>query len=70
MPTPCSAIVAAPGMGAYNVTKAAVVALSETLGAEAARDGVGVTVLLPGFYALGVAGGEHACDPQTRDGRA
>jgi len=52
MPTPCSAIAAAPGMGAYNVTKAAVIALSETLAAEAARDGVGVTVLLPGFYAL------------------
>ena len=37
-------------MGAYNVTKAGVVALSETLAAEAARDGVGVTVLLPGFF--------------------
>src|SRR5207244_10707237 len=50
MPTPCSAIAAVPGMGAYNVTKAGVVALSETLAAEAARDGVGVTVLLPGFF--------------------
>lgn len=40
----------APSMGAYNVTKAAVVALSETLAAEAARDGVGVTALCPGFF--------------------
>ena len=40
----------APSMGAYNVTKAAVVALSETLAAEAARDEVGVTVLCPGFF--------------------
>ena len=39
-----------PGMGAYNVTKAAVVALSETLAAEAAGDGVGVTALCPGFF--------------------
>ena len=45
-----AAIAAAPGMGAYNVTKAGVVALSETLAAETARDGVGVTVLLPGFF--------------------
>ncbi len=40
----------APSMGAYNVTKAAVVALSETLAAEAARDGLGVTALCPGFF--------------------
>ena len=41
---------AAPSMGAYNVTKAAVVALSETLAAEAWGDGVGVTALCPGFF--------------------
>jgi NAD(P)-dependent dehydrogenase (short-subunit alcohol dehydrogenase family) len=40
----------APNMGPYNVTKSAVVALSETLAAEAAGDGVGVTVLCPGFF--------------------
>ncbi len=40
----------APTMGAYNATKAAVVSLSETLAAEAAADGVGVTVLCPGFF--------------------
>jgi short-subunit dehydrogenase len=40
----------APSMGAYNVTKAAVVALSETLAAEASGDGVGVTALCPGFF--------------------
>jgi NAD(P)-dependent dehydrogenase (short-subunit alcohol dehydrogenase family) len=40
----------APSMGAYNVTKSGVVALSETLAAEAARDGVGVTALCPGFF--------------------
>jgi NAD(P)-dependent dehydrogenase (short-subunit alcohol dehydrogenase family) len=45
-----AAIGCAPGMGAYNVSKAGVVALSETLAAEAARDGVGVTVLCPSFF--------------------
>ena len=39
-----------PAMAPYNATKAAVVALSETLAAEAAVDGVGVTVLCPGFF--------------------
>lgn len=40
----------APGMGPYNVTKSAVVALSETLLAEVAGDGVGVTALCPSFF--------------------
>lgn len=40
---------AAPRMSAYNVTKAGVLALSETLAAELAGSGVGVTVLCPTF---------------------
>jgi short-subunit dehydrogenase len=36
-------------MGGYNVSKAAVVSLSETLYAELLHRGVGVTVLCPGF---------------------
>jgi NAD(P)-dependent dehydrogenase (short-subunit alcohol dehydrogenase family) len=43
-------LVSAPGLAPYNVTKAGVVALSETLAAEVAGDGVGVTVLCPGFF--------------------
>jgi short-subunit dehydrogenase len=39
-----------PGMAPYNVTKAGVVALSETLAAEVMRDGVTVTVLCPSFF--------------------
>lgn len=39
-----------PQMGPYNMTKAAVVALSETLYAELAGDGVGVSVLCPSFF--------------------
>lgn len=43
-------MIAMPMMGPYNVTKAAVVALSETLYAELADDGVGVSVLCPSFF--------------------
>jgi NAD(P)-dependent dehydrogenase (short-subunit alcohol dehydrogenase family) len=43
-------IACAPGMASYNVTKAGVIALSETLRAEVAADGVRVTVLCPGFF--------------------
>lgn len=40
---------AAPGMAAYNVSKAGVLSLSETLAAELAGTGVAVTVLCPTF---------------------
>jgi NAD(P)-dependent dehydrogenase (short-subunit alcohol dehydrogenase family) len=40
---------AAPGMAAYNVSKAAVLSLSETLAAELSGSGVHVTVLCPTF---------------------
>ncbi len=40
---------AAPRMGAYNVSKAGVLALSETLSAELSGTGVAVTVLCPTF---------------------
>jgi NAD(P)-dependent dehydrogenase (short-subunit alcohol dehydrogenase family) len=39
-----------PEMGPYNVTKAGVVALSETLCAELAPHGISVTVLCPTFF--------------------
>ena len=45
-----AAIASAPRTAAYNVSKAAVVALSETLAAEAGKDGVGVTVVCPSFF--------------------
>ncbi|MCE5288744.1 MAG: SDR family NAD(P)-dependent oxidoreductase, partial [Nocardiaceae bacterium] len=46
---------AAPGMGAYNVSKAAVMSLSETLAAELAGSGVNVSVLCPTFVKTNVA---------------
>ncbi len=41
---------AAPQMAAYNATKAAVIALSETLVSELAGTGIQVTVAMPGFF--------------------
>lgn len=46
---------AAPVMAPYNVSKAAVVSLSETLAAELAGSGVAVTVLCPTFVKTNVA---------------
>lgn len=43
-------IIAAPLMGPYNVTKAGVIALSETLFTELAKDNVQVTALCPTFF--------------------
>lgn len=39
-----------PTMAAYNVSKAAVIGLSETLWSELRKDNVGVTVLCPEFF--------------------
>lgn len=49
-------IVCLPEMGPYNVSKAAVIALSETLRAEASPHGIGVTVACPTFF------NTHLCD--------
>ena len=56
-----AAVASAPTMGGYNVSKAAVVSLSETLYAELLHRRVGVTVLCPGFVStnLLVAGRWH-----------
>ncbi len=60
-------LVAPPTMGAYNVSKAAVVALSETLYGELLPHGIGVTVVAPGFFASQlVSRGRFATDEQRR----
>jgi NAD(P)-dependent dehydrogenase (short-subunit alcohol dehydrogenase family) len=56
-----AAFMSAPGMGAYNASKAAVVALSETLHQELAADGVHVAVAMPGFFRTRLM--EHARAP-------
>lgn len=45
-----AAIAQVPGMGPYNVTKAGVVALSETIAGELQPYGAGVTVVCPSFF--------------------
>lgn len=49
---------AAPEMAAYNVSKAGVISLSETLAAEFASTGVSVTVLCPTFVRTNIFGGD------------
>ena len=46
---------AAPQMAAYNATKAGVIAVSETLAAELAGTGIGVTVVCPTFVKTNIA---------------
>lgn len=48
-------LVGFPGMAAYGATKAAVVALSESLRAELAGYGIGVTAVCPGFVQTPIA---------------
>jgi NAD(P)-dependent dehydrogenase (short-subunit alcohol dehydrogenase family) len=57
-------LLSAPEMAPYNATKAAVVALSETLHAELSPFGVGVTVLCPTFFQTDIvtSGRLHSSD--------
>lgn len=54
----------APSMGSYNATKAAVVALSETLHFELKPYGIGTTALCPGFFRTNLDKGMKTSDPQ------
>lgn len=45
-----AAFASAPGMGSYNASKAAVLALSETLNAELRDSGTQVSVVMPTFF--------------------
>jgi NAD(P)-dependent dehydrogenase (short-subunit alcohol dehydrogenase family) len=47
-------LISAPGMGPYNVTKAGVIALSETLYAELKPSNIHVSVLCPSFFKTGI----------------
>ncbi|MGM7647002.1 SDR family NAD(P)-dependent oxidoreductase [Nocardia sp. JW2] len=53
---------AAPRMAAYNVSKAGVLALSETMAAELAGTGVGVTVLCPTAVKTGILRSDSPLD--------
>ena len=53
-----------PSAGAYNATKAAVVALSETLQLELERDRIRVSVVCPAFFRTALAANMRASDPK------
>ena len=55
-------LVHAPGMAAYNVVKAGVVALSETVRHELAPYGVSVSVICPSFFRTNLAESLHGKD--------
>jgi NAD(P)-dependent dehydrogenase (short-subunit alcohol dehydrogenase family) len=59
-------IACAPQMSAYNVTKAGVIALSETLRAELAAEHVRVTVLCPAFFKTNLMETMRTSDPEIR----
>ncbi len=55
-----------PRMGAYNVAKAGVIAISETLAGELGGTGVGVTVLCPSFFQTEIINSGRFTDDHTR----
>jgi NAD(P)-dependent dehydrogenase (short-subunit alcohol dehydrogenase family) len=57
---------AAPGMAAYNVSKAGVLSLSETLAAEMTGTGVNVTVLCPTFVKTNIVEAGRISDKSTQ----
>jgi NAD(P)-dependent dehydrogenase (short-subunit alcohol dehydrogenase family) len=63
-----AAFAAAPGMAAYNVSKAGVLSLSETLSAELSGTGVNVTVLCPTFVKTNIVESGRITDKSTELG--
>jgi NAD(P)-dependent dehydrogenase (short-subunit alcohol dehydrogenase family) len=57
---------AAPGMAAYNVSKAGVLSLSETLAAELSGTGVNVTVLCPTFVKTNIVESERITEQSSQ----
>lgn len=55
-----------PHMGPYNVSKAGVIALSETLRGELAPSGIGVTVLCPTFFPTNIVRASRLTDEPAR----
>ncbi len=62
-----AAIASAPGMASYNVAKAGVLSLSETVRGEEYRFGVGVTVACPAFFATNLMDNFRGSEPGQKD---
>ncbi len=62
-----AAFAAAPAMAAYNVSKAGVLAFSETLYSELRPHRVGVAVLCPGFFLTNLVNRGHFEKEQQRE---
>ena len=60
-------LLSAPAMSAYNVTKAGVVALSETLFAEYKSQGIRVSVLCPTFFKTGIMDARRGATTEKED---
>jgi NAD(P)-dependent dehydrogenase (short-subunit alcohol dehydrogenase family) len=59
-------IASLPEMASYNATKAAVISLSETLRAELAEHGIGVTAVCPSFVKTNLMESFHCTDETQR----
>jgi short-subunit dehydrogenase len=57
-------LINAPFMNSYNVTKAGVISLSETLETELYDEHIGVSVLCPAFVKTNLAESVRAADPR------
>jgi NAD(P)-dependent dehydrogenase (short-subunit alcohol dehydrogenase family) len=60
-------LLAPPSMSAYNVTKAGVVSLSETLFAEYKTQGIHVTVVCPTFFRTNIIGAARGATTKKED---
>jgi NAD(P)-dependent dehydrogenase (short-subunit alcohol dehydrogenase family) len=60
-------LLSAPSMSAYNVTKAGVIALSETLYGELRDAHISVSVLCPTFFRTNIAVSSRGSDPNMKD---
>jgi NAD(P)-dependent dehydrogenase (short-subunit alcohol dehydrogenase family) len=61
-----AAIASAPGMASYNVVKAGVFSLSESLRAEVFDEGVDVTVACPAFFRTNLLESFRSPDPSVK----
>ncbi|MCB1582601.1 MAG: SDR family oxidoreductase [Marinicella sp.] len=62
-----AAIALAPGVASYNVVKAGVVALSETLRCELAEANIHVSVLCPAFFKTNLTESMHDADEKIKN---